>query len=224
MKRFIVVVAFVACSKVEPPTSPSDDRPGFTPRAAEVAVELAGVTLAEDCGENVPTKPLQPPAQPQQGKAAAIMPVPAASERMSAGACAKPGGCGSMPQPACDQTAMQLSLKVPDGVGASTIKIKTVELLDTSGKALATLTPRAPSKWNGSSAYVAWDEAIPAGKADHVVSYKLTAPDWNALTNGRWNAASKRFNLRVTVTIGDRDKTIEKQSIQPAAPEPHVST
>jgi hypothetical protein len=221
MKRFMLLVAFVACSKAEPTSSPND--PGVAPRSAEIAVELAGVTLAEDCGDSVKTKPPQPPAQPRQDKAAAIMPAQPAAE-MSVGACATPGGCGSLPQPACEQTAMQLSLKVPDGVSASTIKIKTVELLDSTGKTVATLVSRAPSKWDGKGAYVTWDEAVPAGKADHSVSYKLTAPDWNALTGGRWNAPSKRFNLRVTVTIGNREKTIEKQSIQPATPEPHVVT
>jgi hypothetical protein len=232
MKRFMVVAGMlvapgVACTKSEPTSAP-DEKPGVRPRS-EIAVELAGVTLAEDCADGVRTKPLQPPPQPSNagsGKVAQdqIMPPAAPSQTVQAGACATPGGCGSLPQPACDQTAMQLSLKVPDGASASTIKIKKVELLDDSGKSVASLTWRAPSKWDGSSAYVAWDEAIPAGKANHVVSYKLSAPDWNALTGGRWNAPSKRFNLRVTVTIGSKDKTIEKQSIQPATPEPHVVT
>jgi len=85
------------------------------------------------------------------------------------------------------------------------------------------LTARAPSKWDGKGAYVAWDEAI-AGKGDLAVSYKLTAPDWNKVTNGRWDANSKRFALRVTVSISDKDRTIEKQSIVPTAPEPAVAT
>lgn len=117
---------------------------------------------------------------------------------------------------------MQIAVQIPDGATATKIEIKQVELLDDSGKSVATLTARAPSKWSG-SAYVAWDEAI-AGKGDLVASYKLSAPDWNKLTGGRWQAASKRFSLRVTVSISDKDRTIEKQSIVPTTPEPAVAT
>ena len=56
------------------------------------------------------------------------------------------------------------------------------------------------------------------------VSYKLSAPDWNKLAGGQWQAASKKFALRVTVSISDKDRTVEKQSIVPAMPEPAVAT
>lgn len=122
--------------------------------------------------------------------------------------------CGAIPQPACEQTAMQLAVQVPSGTRATTIKIKRVELLDETTRPVGTLTARAPSKWDGTGAYVTWDQSVAATKADFVVSYKLTSPAWHKLASGgRWAAAGKKFLLRVTVAISDKDRTIEKQSI-----------
>ncbi|MBA2539813.1 MAG: hypothetical protein H0V17_09280 [Deltaproteobacteria bacterium] len=229
MMRFALLVALVSCSKAEPTKGEPDPKPGVAPSAPEIKIALAGVTLADDCADGIPTKPLAPPATPPPpaGASAGSSSQPAApaaaAERASAGSCAYPGPCGSIPQPACEQTAMQIAVTIPAGVSATKIKIKQVELLDDAGKAIGVLAARAASKWDGKGAYVAWDEAI-AGKGDLVVSYKLTAPDWIKISNGRWNATSKRFSLRVTVSISDKDRTIEKQSIVPIAPEPAVAT
>jgi hypothetical protein len=227
MMRFVLLFALLSCSKADS----TKTEPGVAPSSPEIKVALAGVTLAEDCADGIPTKPLAPPQKtaattPPHGASAGSSSQPAASvaasDSISAGACAPGLHCGGIPQPACEQTAMQIAIQVPDGTTATKIKIKQVELLDDTGKAIASLTARAPSKWNG-SAYVGWDEAI-SGKGDLVASYKLTAPDWNKLTGGRWQAASKRFSLRVTVSISDKDRTIEKQSIVPTTPEPAVAT
>ena len=224
MMRLGWLLVVVACSKAEPPSATPDDKPGLSPRAPQINVALAGVTLAEDCPDGVPTKPLAPPATASAGSAATAASEPAAAmPKLAAGACAPGVHCGGPPQPACEQTAMQLAVQVPAGASATKIQIKQVELLD-SGKVVGVLTARAPSKWDGKGAYVTWDEAVAAAQADLAVSYKLSAPDWAKLTNGRWNAASKKFALRVTVTISDKDRTIEKQSIVPAMPEPAVAT
>lgn len=221
MLRFaIVMTALVGCARAETPP----EEPKVAP-APDVGVELAGVTLADDCGDGARTKPLPPPSSGQktadsasQTEEPAAKRAPAAAESVSAGACAGPGGCPPMPQPACEQTSMQISIKAR---GQKTkIKIKRVELLDTKGKVVGELTARSPMRWNGST-YVTWNEAV---TEDGSVSYKLTAPDWQKLTNGRWNAGASRWQLRVTVTVGDRDRTIDKQSITPALPEPEVAT
>ena len=54
--------------------------------------------------------------------------------------------------------------------------------------------------------------------------YDLTAPDWNKLTNGRWNAHSKTFQVRVVVEIGGNNKTVTKQAITAARLPPPVPT
>jgi hypothetical protein len=225
MQRWMgVLLVLAACESTSNP-GPSKPDPGFAPPAPEIAVELAGVTLAEDCPDGVATKPMTPPAQPVATPKADVnaSQVKRDPNMPSPGGCADPGNCHGPTPPACEQTAMQLSVKVPAGVAATSLKVKKVELLDDGGAVVGELTARAPSKWDG-SAYVAWDEALPGGSSPVSASYKLTAPDWNKLTGGRMNAPSKRFRLRVTFAIGSKDRVVEKQSIVPAMPEPVVVT
>ena len=210
MIRYALIVSAVfGCARAE-----TAEEPKVAP-VPSVDVVLAGVTLADDCnGPN--TRPAPPPAGPSPQQVAAEADAP--SQSMAAGACATPGGC-SMPARTCDQTSMQIAVKANGQ--KTTIKVKRVELLDASGKVVQTLTASAPTKWDG-QAYVAWDESVPG--TDLSTSYKLTAPDWEKLTKGRWNAANHRFQLRVIVTVGDKERAIEKQSITPALPEPEVVT
>jgi hypothetical protein len=213
MRFALVVSAVLGCARAETAEDTKQPKPLPVP---SIGIELAGVTLADDCGPNV--KPMPPPAQPSAGSGR----VPAASQdapdaSMAAGACATPGGC-HIPAPQCEQSSMQIAIKAN---GQKTkIAIKRVELLDSSGKVVGELTASTPTQWSG-SAYVTWDEAV-AG--DLNASYKLTSPDWEKLTKGRWNAANFRFQLRVIVTVGDKERAIEKQSITPALPEPEVVT
>lgn len=186
---------------------------------ADVAVELASVTLADDCGSPPPPPPspafAQPPAAPSRS-APRKPSTPAAAEPAD---CAV-GGCGS--RRGCEQTSMQLSLRAPAGARPTTIRIKKVELLDGKGKLLQVLAARAPTRWTDKS-YVAWDQQIGAGET-LATSYALESPSWDKLTNGRYNAHSKTFQLRVTVTVGTANKTVEKQSITPAMLPPPVPT
>ena len=206
MKRVGFLVVMVACSKAEPP----EQEPAVSPKRPEVKVELAGVTLGDDCADGVTTQPIAPPSAP-----AASAPRPEA-----AGDCGLPG-CLTRVN-ACEQTVMQLALDVPADAAATTFKIKRVELLDDQGTLFSTLTARAPSRWNG-RAYVAWDETVATGKTTLAVSYKLSAPDWSK-THGKLGASGKRFTLRVTTAISDRERTIEKQAIVLVMPEPAAVT
>ena len=166
----------------------------------DISVELAAVTLGDDCA---PVKAA--PATP--------------AVRAPSDACDGPG-CGYS---RCDQTTMQLVIKAPAGTKPTTIKVKKVELLDSKGKVLEVLTSKLPTKWDGSSSYIAWNEQIGGGQSVQAM-YNLNAPNWNKLTNGRWNAHSKTFQLRVTVTVGNAHKTVEKQSITPTQLPPAVPT
>jgi hypothetical protein len=222
----LAAVTIAGCSKAEP-AEKSDPTVAPPPPQPEVSVVLSGVTLADDCADGQPTKPTRPPAKTAAKPAAEPEPpaAPAAAMAMpSAGACADPKNCHgpTYHQPPCEQTAMQLSWS-SIGAPPTSLKIKRVELLDASGKVIDTLTARAPTRWDDkTSTYVPWDETI--GQPSLATSYKLGSPDWNKISNGRWNAHSMRFMLRVTVTIGNAERTIEKQSITPAMIEPAVAT
>lgn len=207
------LVGLVACSKA----TTTEEHVGVTPKPRpEVKVELAGVTLGDDCADGVRTKPTPPP--PAGG--ASARPSGATAPGAALGDCGGPN-C-NMPPPACEQTVMQLAVHAPADADATKVKITRVELLDEAGQPFGKLTPRTPTKWDG-SAYVPWDEAVPAGKAELVVSYKLSSPDWSK-TNGRLGAAGKKFTLRVTAAVSDRERTLEMQTIVIVMPEPNVVT
>ena len=178
------------------------------PGAPDVTVELAAVTLGDDCGAN----PRLPP------------PV-AAKPGIRAPAEAPADWCESCDyRPHCDQTSMQLSLRAsgPEGTSSTTVKIKRIELLDSDGDFLALLSARAPTRWDGAS-YTAWNQTVDAGQT-LAASYSLSSPNWEKLTGGRWQAHTKSFQLRVTLTVGSKNRTVDKQSITPAMLEPAVPT
>jgi hypothetical protein len=167
------------------------------PASKDVAVELAAVTLGEDCGATPALTPPAGKADADEGKARA---------------------------PSCVQTSMQLSVKAPaDGAKATEIRIAKVELFEAGGKvALETLTAKQPSKWDGKR-YVAWNQSAAAGET-LATSYVLSSPNWGKHTKGRWNAHTKTFHLRVTVSIGTATRTIEKQATAVAQLPPEVDT
>jgi hypothetical protein len=208
--RVLAVIALAGCSSTSQAKVPG-----------EITVELSSVTLGDDCAPVTP--PASKPAPAQPAKIAKTSPATPASPSVvapgdAAARCAGPS-CGRH----CDQTSMQLAIQTQPGTKPTTLKVKRVELLDDKGKLLEVLTAREPTQWAKDGKYVAWDQTL--GGNQHVqASYALTAPSWNKLTNGRWNAHSKTFQLRVTVTVGTGDRTVEKQSITAARLPPAVPT
>ena len=184
----------------------------------DLTVVLASVTLADQCPTARPPAPTgfaKPPTTVQREEG------PAQRRAPAQGSCTPGGNCGG-PRRHCEQTSMQLTL-TPAIDLKSGVKIKRVELLDKQGKVVQTLTASAPMQWSATAgAYVAWDEKI--GKDAVRASYHLSSPDWNKLTNGRMNAPSHTFQLRVTVGVGGADRTVEKTAIVPARVEPMVVT
>ncbi len=192
--------------------------------ADDLSVVLASVTLADQCPTAKPPPP-PPPAKfakpPATAKDEAPPPPNAVAARR--GSCAQPGPCGS-PQRHCDQTSMQLSFTPATDLKNGSVKIKRVELIDAKGKVVQVLTASAPMQWSAAAgAYIAWNEKM-AGKDPVRASYNLSSPDWNKLTGGRMNAPSHTFQLRVIVTVGGSDRTVEKTAIVPARVEPMVVT
>jgi hypothetical protein len=221
VKRAAILLALVACG-------------GNRSTKDGVTVELASVTLANDCGSwGAPPPPPEVMAQ-REDKSELVAAKRAANQdiaRESAGAAASeaacpPGEtCGSSfrRRSGCQQTSMQLYFRA---ASPTSVKIKTVELLDAQGKWVQDLAPRAPTYWND-SAYVGWDEHIVGGNKQVSASYALTTPNWDKL-GGRVLAQTKTYHLRVVVAVGDADHTLEKMSITPTViqvmPEPDVVT
>jgi hypothetical protein len=209
MKSVLWILALAACSES------SADSGSFAkpPPPGGLQVELAAVTLADDCAP--PTPPPSTPAAPP--KPSITKPAddiaPGAAPRKVA-----PGYRGN-----CDQTTMQLKISTPADFKAGSVKIKKVELLDADGKFLQTLSSRNPRAWKNTTSYLPWDEKIGPSVGTNAM-YDLSAPDWNKLTNGRWNAHSKAFQVRVVVEIGGNNKTLTKSTVTPTRLPPPVPT
>jgi hypothetical protein len=212
-----MLAAFAACAVSEAKT-PSD-----------ITVELSSVTLGDDCNLPAPPPPKTKFAKPPAARADAdpdADPPGLSQDRRAPGGGAAHGKCAgpncNVGRRACQQTSMQLALTAQASAKQTTIKIKRVELLDSKGKVLQELTASAPSAWT-QNAYASWDQTLGGGDTVRA-SYRLSSPNWNKLTNGRMNAHGHTFQLRVTITIGNSSRTVEKTSITPARIEPMVVT
>lgn len=172
--------------------------------ATDVGVELAAVTLADDCGD------LDVPAAAAPATPALVAP---------ADSCAGPG-CGSL-RHECEQTSMQLAFKATAGARSTSVRVKRVELLDANGATLGELKARGAKRWTNEK-YVAWNQTL-APSEEVSATYALESPNYDAF-GGRWSAHEKTFQLRVTIEVGDHERVVEKQSITPAMLEPPVPT
>jgi len=203
MRSALWLLALASCS--ESSANSVKDPFAKPPPVAALSVEIGAVTLADDCApKDAPAGMVPEEAAPPS--------TPAAPARRA------PGYRGH-----CDQTTMQLMIKTPASFKAGTVKIKKVELLDADGKLLQTLAARNPRAWKNTTSYLPWDEKV--GPSAGINSmYDLASPDWNTLTKGRWNAHSKKFQVRVVVEIGNASKTVTRQAITAARLPPPVPT
>ena len=119
----------------------------------------------------------------------------------------------------CVQTAMQLAIKA--GSQASSVRVKKVELVAPNGK-VQTLRAFAPTTWSQRGVYGPWDQSIAANAAMQV-SYSLASPSWAAL-GGRWEAAGKTFQVRVTLAIDSAERVFVTEAAVPAHIEPMIET
>ena len=192
-RTWLIAVGLAGCADSE--ATPKQD----------VAVELASITLGEDCGGGGWIPPPPAPAKPAGDTDAKTV---------------RDGG-DQLAKRACQQTSMQLSIKA-SAAASTTIAIKKVELLDAKGKVIEALAARLPTRWDGKR-YVTWDQNV-AANSSLAASYLLSSPDWNALAKGRRDAQSRTYQVRVTVLVGTQSRTIEKQATAPAMIEPDVDT
>jgi hypothetical protein len=200
----VLVLCSLACTRAEPTVV----EPGVAPRPPPaVDVVLSGVTLGDEgCDQASIAAPA--PASIASGRAAD-------TSTRSVSPCTGPD-CGDS---SCHRTSIQLAIKA---FGQNVpIKIKYVGLMDDGGKDLGELTVRKPLHWVD-DAYVTWDEHT-RGK-DVTASYVLSSPNWSKLTNGKLNAAGRVFHLRVIVSVGGRERTLDARAKIPAIIEPPAVT
>lgn len=202
----------LGCTKA---TSTSDQGVAPQPKpqpqtVGDVMVEIAGVTLGDDCGGGVvPPPPPVTPAKRAPGNPPADI--------------AAPGAVTENARYRCQQTSLQLAVRAGDLPAATPVAIKKVELLDAEGKVLEALAASSPVWWSEKGAYEPWDQKIAPNQLA-AVSYVLTTPHWDTMPGGMYGQANKQFQVRVTVAIGAKDQVIEKKAIQPTMMPPAVPT
>jgi hypothetical protein len=186
-----VSAAALACGGTHEP-GPTTTTPPTT--AGKVAVTIASVTLADDCGTGPTAVP--PPPAPAQAPAEKLAAGDSASQQPSAGASMK---SMAMADRACEQSSIQLRVANPTAT-ASKVTVQRVELLDASGTKVGELTPRAPSRW-ADDTYAEWNEQVAASETLSV-SYALSAP--NVMRGAT-------YTVRVVVGSADGERTLEQK-------------
>jgi hypothetical protein len=212
------VIAMAACSSLGAQSGPgSAGKPVDPPTpATDVLVELAAVTLADDCGGTLRGPP--PPVQVASAESPRRAIARPADEAPAAASCAQGADCSSRRR-ACEQTSMQLAIRASGQ--PATIAVKKVELLDDKGTVLGELAATGAMRWTHDK-YEAWDQQLAASQSVSA-SYALAAPPYDKM-GGRWAAHDKQFQLRVTVVVAGKERTIEKKALAPTMLEPAVPT
>ncbi len=175
----------------QPLSGPTSSGP--TAQLPTLRVAIASLTLADDCAPAVPL-------------AEAKTALGAASQS------AREGDSSRMDQDrACEQTTLQLQLTSANPNQASKVNLRTIELLDDTGKVLGELTARAPSRWHDTGKYVVWDQTV-AGNETVKASWPLSQPAWEKYGLTRAAAAGRTFRVRVTITTDGNDQVVAGQA------------
>lgn len=177
-----------------PPTTPTPPPapPAPPPAAAKVNIQMTAATLADDCG------------------GFAVDDEEASTEK-NVKAKAKSAQFAKADR-GCDQSSMQLSIKMTSGGAATQLTVKKVELFDDKGTKIGTLTARTPTIWSKDGMYKTWDQKIAPGK-ELSVSYALSEPPWGTVNNRR----NRTYVLKAVVTVGGTDQRVQRD-VHIAAP------
>ncbi len=172
-----------------PPTQPPVPAPPPPPPAevtSKITVQMTAATLADDCGGS-PPRTLKSDSASEETEPKAKSAVAKADR-------------------ACDQTSMQLSVKASAGGGATRITVKKVELFDSKGVKIGTLTASSPTVWTKDGAYKPWGQKISPGQALSV-SYVLSQPAWAPVADRR----TRMYLLKAVVTVGGDDQVVKRE-------------
>ena len=190
--------ALAACSSSEKKTPSGPTSGGATANLPTLQVAIASITLADDCGASSAT---------EEAKTAT-------------------GSRMADQDRGCQQTMLQLQLTSTNPRQASHVTLRSVELLDDTGKVLGQLTARVPTQWQATGSYVAWDQNV-AANATVQASWPLSAPAWETYGLSEAAAAGRSFQVRVTLTTDGNDQVVAGQAtvISPRAIlEPMIQT
>lgn len=185
-----------------PPPPETTPTPEATPPAtvAAVTVQMTAATLGDDCGGT-------PPASAAKQKSI----TPAKADEMRE----------ARAKSVCEQSSMQLSVAAAAGGAPTRLSVKKVELFDDKGALLGELTASAPTVWDPSGVYQAWDQSVAPGQ-DLSVSYVLSQPSWDEVSGRR----NRSYVLKAVITIGDGEQTVQRD-VRVSAPTilpPNVKT
>jgi hypothetical protein len=98
------------------------------------------------------------------------------------------------------------------------IQIRRVELLDLSGKPLATIPASAPMRWNDEGLFQPWNETVAGGEI-LAATYSLGKATW--VDGGHYDRTAT-YRVKVTVAVGTKERTVEKRAT--VMPQPMIET
>jgi hypothetical protein len=179
-------------------------RPTSKPTAT---ITLTSVAFADDCGGTPPTSP--PPAI-----AAPMRKAPTAAPAKMAPPSEMPAGPAQdiATRRRCEQTAMQLGIVSEI---ASELQIKSVEVLDDTGKSLGMLEASKPTRWDEAKAtYGTWDEKIIPGTLS--ISYVLSQP----IFVDQWDSRDRTYTVKVVAALGGVDQPLQTTVMVVGRPPP----
>ncbi len=170
-----------------------------------VEANLSAVALSYDCDN-----------QPAGAK-------PAPGSEGDAAPCLDGTDCRSF----CQQSSMTIQLKAAAGTGDVAVEIVAVRVIsEVAASNRDELMSREPTVWNASSqVYQSWDERLDAG-AMISAQYKLSAPDWAALTAGdntrkAGGGSGDTYRVEVDLIIDGVQRTITLGGV---SREPDIAT
>ena len=168
------------------------------PPPSDVAVTVAGVSLADECA------PVAARCAPE--------PVPPESEAPAgdaAGAFAPCDGpcCGSL----CQQSSVTLAIDA-DGDAPVSFRIQRATLLTADGSEVATLRTDTPRIWSDGG-YVTWDEVIATPSRSQVL-YDLRDLSWGDPAD----SYRTTYRLRLDIEVDGEERTITSEETTREAP------
>lgn len=99
------------------------------------------------------------------------------------------------------------------------VQVKSVEVLDDTGKSLGTLSTSKPTRWSdASSTYETWNESVPAGQSAQV-SYVLQQPSFVSHDEPR----DRTYTVKVIASVGGVDQPLQT-TVMVVARRPAVPT
>lgn len=166
------------------PPAPPPPPPALAEAVSKVTVQMTAATLADDCG-GAPPRAVKSDEASRESKAKSAS---AKADR------------------ACDQTSMQLSVKASADGDATRITVKKVELFDTKGVKIGTLTASSPTVWTKGGTYKKWSQTIAPGQ-QLSVSYVLSQPPWAPVAERR----ARMYVLKAVITVGRNDQVVKRE-------------